>query len=415
MRAANDKRRVLLVDDEESLVWSLAKRLGAIRSRCEFLTANDGTTALAAVRASKVDLLVTDVRMPGMGGIDLVLAARSGQPDLPVVLMTAFKSVELERVTVGPFTSLLEKPFPFEELVRLVDAALAPPKVGFSGAISVQTLPDIVQLYALSSATGVLSVRHGGDVGEMWFERGNILHAVSPGAVGDEAVYETMGWDGGEFSMRPGITTGDRSVKGNWQELLMESCRRIDEQKRRQGSSSRSTGWTKAPPSTGDDPDLDISFEDLRLDTPDFGDVQELVTATNHALIEEASKSEVQIMNVKESLAKLLAIDGFIGAALVDSESGMLLGQEGGQGQVNLEVAAAGNTEVVRAKRKTMGNLGIKDSIEDILITLGKHYHLIRPLRGRPTLFFYVALDRSRANLAMARISLADVEKDLQV
>ena len=105
MRAANDKRRVLRVDDEESLVWSLAKRLGAIRSRCEFLTANDGTTALATLRASKVDLLVTDVRMPGMGGIDLV-PRRSGRPDF-VVLMTAFKSVGSQRVTVG-LHSLLE-------------------------------------------------------------------------------------------------------------------------------------------------------------------------------------------------------------------------------------------------------------------------------------------------------------------
>lgn len=119
-------------------------------------------------------------------------------------------------------------------------------------------------------------------------------------------------------------------------------------------------------------------------------------------------------MNIKDSLAKLNSIDGFVGAALVDSESGMLLGQEGG-GALNLEVAAAGNTEVVRAKRKTMANLALKDGIEDILITLGKAYHIIRPLRGRPTLFFYLALDRTRANLAMARIGLADVEKELQV
>ncbi len=119
-------------------------------------------------------------------------------------------------------------------------------------------------------------------------------------------------------------------------------------------------------------------------------------------------------MNVKDALVKLNQVDGFVGAALVDSESGMLLGQEGGNG-LNLEVAAAGNTEVVRAKRKAMTNLNLKDGIEDILITLGRQYHLIRPLRSRNTLFFYVALDRTRANLAMARITLADVEKDLQV
>ena len=119
-------------------------------------------------------------------------------------------------------------------------------------------------------------------------------------------------------------------------------------------------------------------------------------------------------MNVKESLSKLNTIDGFVGAALVDAESGMLLGQVGGGG-MNLEVAAAGNTEVVKSKRKTMNSLGLRDGIEDILITLGKQYHLIRPLRSRGTLFFYVALDRSRANLAMARLILADVEKELTV
>lgn len=119
-------------------------------------------------------------------------------------------------------------------------------------------------------------------------------------------------------------------------------------------------------------------------------------------------------MNIKESLATLNGTDGFIGAALVDAESGMLLGQEGG-GSLNLDVAAAGNTEVIRAKRKTMRSLSVNDGIDDILITLGKQYHLIRPLRSRPTIFFYVALDRARANLAMARIMLADVEKELQL
>jgi hypothetical protein len=119
-------------------------------------------------------------------------------------------------------------------------------------------------------------------------------------------------------------------------------------------------------------------------------------------------------MNVKEALARLNQIDGFVGASLVDSESGMLLGQEGGGG-MNLEVAAAGNTEVVKAKRKTMNNLALRDNLEDMLITLTKQYHLIRPLRSRGTLFFYLVLDRSRSNLAMARIALADVEKDLQV
>lgn len=119
-------------------------------------------------------------------------------------------------------------------------------------------------------------------------------------------------------------------------------------------------------------------------------------------------------MNIKESLASLTNLDGFVGAALVDAESGMLLGQEGGAG-LNMEVAAAGNTEVVRMKRKTMSSLSLRDAIEDVLISLGRQYHVIRPLRARPTIFFYIVLDRARANLAMARIAVSDAEKDLSL
>jgi predicted regulator of Ras-like GTPase activity (Roadblock/LC7/MglB family) len=116
----------------------------------------------------------------------------------------------------------------------------------------------------------------------------------------------------------------------------------------------------------------------------------------------------------KETLPKLLEIDGCIGACIVDSASGMMLAASS-TGAVNLEVAAAGNTEVVRAKRKTMKALNLNDQIEDILITLGRQYHLIRPLSSNDALFVYLALDKSKANLAMARHQLSQLEKELHV
>lgn len=121
----------------------------------------------------------------------------------------------------------------------------------------------------------------------------------------------------------------------------------------------------------------------------------------------------------KEALSKLMEVEGFIGACIVDSNSGMMLGAVGGGGgsgiSLNLELAAAGNTEVVRAKRKTMKTLNLSDPIEDILITLNRQYHLIRPLSSNDALFIYLALDRGRANLALARHHLSAAEKDLVV
>jgi hypothetical protein len=131
--------------------------------------------------------------------------------------------------------------------------------------------------------------------------------------------------------------------------------------------------------------------------------------------LESVNLKEEALSNIKESLAKVMQLDGAMGTCVVDSNSGMMLGSDGAGGPINLEVAAAGNTEVVRAKRKTMKALNLKDTIEDILITLHGQYHLIRPLSSNDALFIYLVLDKQRGNLAMSRHQLAAIEKDLSI
>jgi hypothetical protein len=118
------------------------------------------------------------------------------------------------------------------------------------------------------------------------------------------------------------------------------------------------------------------------------------------------------VHNAKEILTSLSNLAGYIGSALVDSDSGELLASNGSS-SLQFVVAAVGNTEVVVAQRKVAAALGLNDVIEDILITFGTQYHLIRPVTDSPSLFFYMALDRSKSNLAMARFKLSDAEKDL--
>lgn len=143
---------------------------------------------------------------------------------------------------------------------------------------------------------------------------------------------------------------------------------------------------------------------------------------------------------IDECLLEAMTLPGARGAALVDWTSGLALGTIGdspsgdhettgaeaaelalgtigGGKDLDLTVAAAGNTDVVRAKVRTMEMLGLKDEIENILITLGAQYHLIRLLKGRGAsgLFLYLALDKDRANLAMARHQLKRIEAELKI
>lgn len=116
--------------------------------------------------------------------------------------------------------------------------------------------------------------------------------------------------------------------------------------------------------------------------------------------------------NIDSVLKELMSIDGAIGSCLVDYNSGMLLGQAGGG--VDLELAAAGNTEVVKAKLKTMKSLNISGGIEDILITLDSQIHIIRLSESNVGLFVYLVLDKAKANLALARRKVMSLEKDLE-
>ncbi|MEV6251088.1 hypothetical protein AB0M38_33710 [Streptomyces sp. NPDC051742] len=124
------------------------------------------------------------------------------------------------------------------------------------------------------------------------------------------------------------------------------------------------------------------------------------------------------MLTVETSLKEAMtSIEGSLGVALVDYTSGMALGTLGGGKNLDLSVAAAGNTDVIRAKVRTMEMLDLRDDIEDVLITLGSQYHLIRLLGGQRGngLFLYLVLDKARANLAMARHQLKRIEAELEL
>lgn len=122
--------------------------------------------------------------------------------------------------------------------------------------------------------------------------------------------------------------------------------------------------------------------------------------------------------NLQGALTRLVeGVQGAIGVAVVDMDGGFTLGTAGtaGNDEIDLELAGAGCLDVVQAKIRLLQQLGIEDEIEDILITLGKQYHLIRRLGSNTTLYLYLAIARDRGNLGLARHQLRFLEAELDI
>ncbi len=254
----------------------------------------------------------------------------------------------------------LPKPFAFRSLLDTMRQLEDNPRASFRGSISVSALADLLQLYAISGSTGVLRVRSGEQRGEVWLGQGQVVHARAGGLKGLDAFRAILRWPRGSIlwqARRTEVHTIDVSLAD-----LMAEAYQIHRELVLSGATRSSV-----PPEPGDHDDT-----------------------------------------VPLLLSLLSQVDGFVGALLVDGDSGTTLGSFGSD--LELSLAAAGNAELVRAKRATLENLGLQDEIEDIVITLGRQYHLIRPMRSRPGVFFYLVLDRENASLVTARLALARAE-----
>jgi CheY-like chemotaxis protein len=227
-------RRVVFVDDEETLVWSLLKQGQMTRPDFVFDGFSDPVLAREAIQSNPPDVLVTDLRMPGLTGLDLLVAGRQASAQLPVIIVSAYGTPEVrEEIKRQAGVQFIEKPATFQRLMEAVERAITP-RTGFSGAIDLPLLPDLIQIYAIGQTTGMLRIHRGGERGEIYFDSGCITHATCGDAEGEAAFYRIMTWDGGAFSMENGTRATTRTIQSSWQELLLEGCRLSDEAQARE-------------------------------------------------------------------------------------------------------------------------------------------------------------------------------------
>lgn len=223
------RKRVLIVDDEEDLTWTLSKKLSKDSDKFDLYCMNSGREAIEMLNQMPFDLVITDVRMPEVSGLDLLVEIKDLYPETKVAIMTAYGSsdVQHEATNRGCF-SYIEKPFEINELRQLILDALREKK-GFKGSVSDFQLSDIIQLNCLGRLTSALKLHCDGEDGLICFQDGNIVHSETRHLEGESAFYHIMSWQAGEFQVLRNFTPRRETITKGWQSLLLESLRRVDE------------------------------------------------------------------------------------------------------------------------------------------------------------------------------------------
>lgn len=430
-------KTVLIVDDEKLFLASLTEGLSSHSDEFQVVTANNGKQAIGIIESRSIDLVVTDLKMPVMDGFQLLAHLMSENLNFPIIVMTAFGTPEIEnRLKEFEAFGYLEKPIDFQKLADKIREALTRTD---SGRLNGVSLFSFLQLVQMEQKTCFLKIKSEGRQGTLVFSRGELYDAAYEALKGEKAAMEVVCWENAEIEIVNILKKIKRKIQKPLTNLLMDAAQAKDEAALA-AESHDSVPHLEIPE---DSPGKNMSADELDLmsNSNGNGTAQQDVSAADNSQPRQQqaglSNSEVAVQetdrlnsnsnpnqinqeiklnmanNVTESINELMAIEGAMAVALVDSASGMALGTGGGG--VNLDVAAAGNSEVVKAKMKTMSNLGLKDTIEDILISLGTQFHLIRPLKDHKNLFFYLVLNKTTSNMAMARFKLTDVESRVSV
>jgi len=371
-----------MVDDEPELVRATVGMLASVVGPSQIRGSTDPREVAMWIEKERPTALITDVRMPHVNGLELVSRLHEKWGPVPVVVVTAFPTAQVDHEARAGRFAYLPKPFTFQALREtLVRVCAQPAPSAFSGAIAVSMLGEVVQLYGLANRSGTLLVQSNHGVGEIAFESGRVVDARAGTLSGVDAFNDILSWTSGGFSWS-GTPAREHTISTGLSELLIDAYRMRDE--REAGVQSTESG--------------------INLDS--------LTELAGEALVADGAGTG---NNVVSNLSRLERADGFLGAALVDLEKHACVASVDHGSMSGLEALGLGHVDLVQAKRRVIRDLELDDELEDIVISLGREYHLLRLCRSRPRYYFFLTLDRSRANLAMARYLLSDVERDIVV
>jgi CheY-like chemotaxis protein len=231
---------LLVVDDDKNFLLSLADGLRSYENKFEVLTAENGKEAVAVLKSHKVDLLITDLKMPEMDGFELLAHMVPHYPQIPVIVMTAFSTPEMEDhlMNMGTFM-FLEKPLDFNVLVEKISQGM---EAGSHYFTKVLSLCSFLQTLEHEKKTCTVSIRSGEREGNLYFLNGALIEGETGDMAGAEAIYNIVSWEAAEVELDGNIKQDTRALDKPFNFIIREEQNRHTQQFREERSGGAEPG-----------------------------------------------------------------------------------------------------------------------------------------------------------------------------
>ncbi len=229
-----DRRpKILLADDDPDLLDMYREILAQLPSRPEIHTAASGARAIAMLEAEPFELLICDLKMPKMDGLQVLAIVRRKYPQLRTVALTAevdeqFRSrayaLGVDLFWYKPATEQETKMF-----LECIESLLGRDSGGGFRGVQSKSLMDIIQLECISQSSSVLRITNGPLTGRIWIQNGEVVDAEAMDLSGEDAFNKILSWKAGGFEMLPADPNRPRTVLKSYNALLLESAQALDE------------------------------------------------------------------------------------------------------------------------------------------------------------------------------------------
>ena len=390
-------KHVLIVDDEEQLLLTFQAGFESFKDRFTIITARNGQEAIHILGNSRINLVVTDLKMPEMDGFELLAFLKNNFPEFPAVVMTAFATPEIEgRLGRTGMIKMLEKPVDFDELTQLILSLLENDLTG--GVLTGISLPSFIQLIEMEQNTCLMEVSAPKAAqGLLYFYKGELYDAVYDKLVGEAAAFKMLALKDVKINFRtlPSKTL-KRRIHTNIIGLLMESARLEDEIKSEVNQ-------------VLDNMDRVPSSESTAIDESQSAETVE----------QTSTKGEINMSTIKEVLEKFKSIDGFqaVGAF---SPNGELVAECNASSLKVAELGALANEVLLKAQKASeIMNVGRGQLVHVeapkahvICRCLNESTDFTATAAGRAHVHLVLILDAD-GNIAMGKMKMATIIQEV--